>query len=455
MKYFIVLFLFLPLLAFGQEEIVVRLTTDSQLAPLYLDPIKDEHSGCDQVYLNELHNVLTFDLSHNAKTKVVAKTTERLAQVKKENAFDGFQQNAWKDLNVQYVVKVKATDHKLSAAVYNVANQKVKIIENVPLSGILNQDRRAIHQMADMIHLALFDTKGVCQSKILYTVRTRKNEQNSEQWTTEVWEADYDGANAHPVTKEGCLCVTPTYIPPKQGMRANYFFYVSYRIGQPKIFLGSVKDGEGKRISFLRGNQLMPAISRMRDKIAFISDIAGNPDLFVQDFDAEKGPIGKPRQIFSAPKGTQGSPSFSPDGKRLAFVSNKDGTARIYVITIPKEGASLETVKPLLISKKNKDNTSPAWSYDGTKIAYSSTTQGVRQIWIYDFNSNKEMQLTQGSGHKENPVWAPDSLHLIFNSSSNEASELYLVNMNQPEAVKISKGSGEKRFPSWEPFNII
>jgi TolB protein len=103
----------------------------------------------------------------------------------------------------------------------------------------------------------------------------------------------------------------------------------------------------------------------------------------------------------------------------------------------------------MLISKQNGENSCPAWSADGKKLAYSAKTKGVRQIWIYDFDSKEERQLTDGPGNKENPSWALDSKHLVFNSTDGPASELYLVNLNQPEVIKISQGPGKKHYPTW------
>ena len=117
---------------------------------------------------------------------------------------------------------------------------------------------------------------------------------------------------------------------------------------------------------------------------------------------------------------------------------------------IPAPGTKLKEVKATLITKHGKESSAPAWSPDGSKLAYSTLTNGVRQIWIYDFDTRQERQLTQGPSHKENPTWGPNSLHIIFNSSTNSGSDLYLINLNQPEAEKISSGPGEKRFPSWE-----
>ncbi len=297
---------------------------------------------------------------------------------------------------------------------------------------------------------SFLEKKGIASSHILYTVRNRQGE-NAKDWKTDIWESDYDGANAHQVTKEGVLCVTPTYLPTPGGKHPHHFLYVSYKIGQPKIFASSLKEAESKRVSFMKGNQLMPVFSPQGDQLAFVSDASGNPEIYVQAFHFEKGLTGQPHQVFASPHGAQASPTFSPDGKKIAFVSNKDGAPRIYSVMIPPRGISPLSVKPTILSKQNKDNTCPAWSPDGAYIAYSSLTKGVRQIWLYEMKTGKEIQLTTGSGHKENPCWASNSTHLVFNSSTSNSSELYLINLHQKEAVKISQGSGEKRFPSWEP----
>ncbi len=90
----------------------------------------------------------------------------------------------------------------------------------------------------------------------------------------------------------------------------------------------------------------MPVVNRQQNMIAFICDITGNPDLFIQPFDTQAGAYGKPRQIYAAPHATQGCPSFSPDGKQIAFVTDRGGTARTYIMPIPPEGAGLNDLTP-------------------------------------------------------------------------------------------------------------
>lgn len=433
------------------DQIVVRLETDVQLLPIFVAKMTHDHSNFDAHFFEELDKVLQFDLNHNGMTYTVPNSPEKEKLANSLLIETTHNERAWKTINAPYVIKISIQkEGKISAALLSSSEGSIKHFEGLTLSGNLSQDRKQIHLLADSIHKALFGTDGIASTRFLYTVKQHIIKGSDKKWVSEIWEADYDGANPRQLTKDNSYNITPVYVPPKPGSVSGSFFYVAYKNAQPKIYMASLQNGVGRRFSLLSGNQLLPAISRQRDKVAFISDVTGHPDLFVQAFNPESGAIDKPQQVFAWKQATQGSPTFSPDGKRLAFVSNKDGTARVYVMDIPNPGTSLKDVKTQLVTKNNKESSAPSWSPDGTKIAYCSMTDGVRQIWIYDFQKKQERQLTQGSGNKENPTWAPNSLNLIYNSSDADASELYLISINQPFTTKISSGPGEKRFPNWE-----
>ncbi len=435
----------IPLFAAGEEsgrEIRVHLATDNPLTPIYVGRLRTEQSPFDANFLNQLDTLLQFDFNYNGTSQVVARSGQKEQLLQQKDKSAAFNPATWKEFGIPYVIQPVISEKTLSVAVFSVESGSLKQFNEIPLTGDLIQDRRQIHKLADGIHKALFDQEGIANTRLLYSVQFKNPKADASEWISEIWECDWDGGNARQVTKEGSYSVTPVAIPSK----AERFLYVSYKLGQPKIYLASLKEGIGKRLVDLRGNQLLPAISPKRDKIAFICDAGGRTDLFVQAFHPERGEIGKPIQLFSYPRSTQASPTFSPDGSKIAFVSDKDGAPRIYLIPAT---TSSRRANPVLITKQNSESSCPSWSPDGKRLAYSAKTNGVRQIWIYDFESRQETQLTSGPGHKENPCWAPDSLHIVFNSTDASSSELYLVNLRQPEAIKITRGPGKKHYPTW------
>lgn len=428
------------------QEIRIQLTTASSLSPIYISKCHASDGSVSSSYVTELDKILTHDFNYNGKTKVLAKNEQREKAISSADAKVAFNPQEWKSQGIPYVIKVSIKQSKLQASVANIMTGSLKVFPEIQLSGSISSDRRQIHRLADSIHKALFNTDGIANTRILFSYQNKHPSSETSIGISEIWECDWDGANTHPITKDNNYCVTPVLIPKSSSFTKDMFLYVSYKSGQPKIFIATLEEGIGRKVVDIRGNQLLPAISPQRDKIAFVCDASGRTDLFVQPLRADIGLTGTPVQLFSYPRSTQASPTFSPDGSKVAFVSDKDGTARIYIIPSQR---SDKRATPQLLTKKNRENSCPSWSPDGTKLAYSAKTDGIRQIWIYDFASEEETQLTSGPGNKENPCWATNSLHLVFNSTDSQSSDLYLVNLNQPEAVKITNGPGKKHYPTW------
>ncbi len=443
--------MFIPFAAFTAEqndtqEIRVQLATASPLQTAYVGKTQTQNPVFDAAYIAQLENILAYDLNYNGSTKVAPRSTDKEQLISAKDATIAFNPTSWKNFGMGFAVLCHIEGRTLSVLALNVQTGSLKTFSDIALQGDLANDRRQIHKLADSLHKTFFGGDGIASSRILFAYQVKNSRPDGGEWISEIWECDWDGANARQLTHDNSYSVTPVIVPQNSRYNNDRFLYVSYKMGQPKIYIGSLKGGEGRRLIDLRGNQLLPAISPKRDKVAFICDAGGRTDLFMQPFNPETGEVGKPVQLYSYPRSTQASPTFSPDGSKLAFVSDKDGGMRIYVIPAV---SSDKRANAQMISKQNRENSCPCWSVDGTKLAYSAKTNGIRQIWIYDFAAGEETQLTSGPGNKENPYWAPDSKHIVFNSTDNSSSELYVVNINQPEAIKISRGPGKKHYPTW------
>lgn len=421
--------IFLPLLLIGQD-LEVRLATRSPLKPIYLSHISDNE---------EIRNLLEFDLNASGYCTVVPRDDFLEDSFHFPDVRSGFDKTIWKKEKIPFCLAGMIVQNRLELTAFNIEEGTSKRYPPVPL------ERQAIHRLADAVQKDLFGREGIASLKLIYTLRTKNGTEKGKDWLSEVWISDSDGSNARQVTAEKSYCLSPYFFPNS----ADEFFYVSEKSGQSKIYRASVDKPKGELMIDLRGNQALASLSKKGSQMAFITDIAGRPDLFVQNLDEKGRMAGKARQLFSASRATQATPTFSPDGKQIAFVSDKDGPPRIYVLSAV-ESKNTRRQTPRLITKKNRENTSPSWSPDGTKLAYSAKVDGVRQIWIYDFLTDEEVPLTTGPENKENPSWAPDSFHLVFNTESHDTCELYLIHLNQGEPIQISKGPEQKRFASWQ-----
>lgn len=436
------LFSVTPFLCFC-EVLEVSLPTLVWKTPVYLSRLHVPSSEYDWRYFEELREVFEFDLNHNGFTSVLALNDALDEKLTWPDVRRSFELEPWKKENISFVLAIQVFQNKLQVVVFDIAKGASKKYGDFPLTGKLDLDRSSVHRLTDLVQKDLFGVEGIASLKIVYSKRCKVE----EGWTSQIWVCDSDGANARPVIQENGYCVSPGFFPPNIS-RNGEIFYVSYQEGQSKIYRASLQSTGGEPLVSLRGSQALPSINRNGSQIAFISDVAGRPDLFIQNLDRNGKMIGKARQLFTAPRATQASPTYSPDGKQIAFVSDKDGSPRIYVIDViaPKD---TKRPSPRLITKMNRENTSPSWSPDGKKLAYSAKVGGVRQIWVYDFTTGEEQAVTTGPENKENASWASDNLHLVYNTESEERCELYRVHIQHRESVQISKDLDQKRFASW------
>ena len=121
-------------------------------------------------------------------------------------------------------------------------------------------------------------------------------------------------------------------------------------------------------------------------QIAFVSQRDGNAEIYVMDADG-----GNLRNLTNHPGGDW-SPSWSPDGKRIAFVSQRDGNAEIYVMDA--DGGNPQN----LTNNPGRDS-SPSWSPDGKRIAFHSDRDNDRdhniEIYVMDADGQNEQRLTE------------------------------------------------------------
>jgi TolB protein len=132
----------------------------------------------------------------------------------------------------------------------------------------------------------------------------------------------------------------------------------------------------------------------------------------------------------------------SPDGKYIAFVSDKGGSPQIY--TVRREGSDVRR-----ITFKGSYNTSPSWSPKGDRIVFAGR-QGTNQIFIVNPDGTGLTQLTT-RGNNEVPSFSPDGRYITFSSDRDGVKGIYIMRANGESQKRITPKNLRASGPRWSP----
>lgn len=170
------------------------------------------------------------------------------------------------------------------------------------------------------------------------------------------------------------------------------------------LFKLHVADSDGRRAkAVLTSNEpvLSPDWSPDGKKIAYVSFEKGRPGIFVQDITTGK------RYMLSSFTGLNGAPAWSPDGKKIAMTLSKDGNAEIYIYNIPMKRLSRLTNHYAI-------DTEPSWSPDGKKIVFTSGRSGAPQVYQITLANRKIKRISYQGNYNARPRYSPDGKEIFM-----------------------------------------
>jgi TolB protein len=125
------------------------------------------------------------------------------------------------------------------------------------------------------------------------------------------------------------------------------------------------------------------------------------------------------------------SPSWSPDGRRLAYVSFENKKPVVYVHT-------LADGKRQVAANFKGSNSAPAWSPDGSRLAVSLSREGGSQIFVVNPDGSNVRRITQSGGIDTEPVFSPDGQTLYFTSDRGGSPQIYRMPAGGGEAQRVT-----------------
>jgi Tol biopolymer transport system component len=188
------------------------------------------------------------------------------------------------------------------------------------------------------------------------------------------------------------------------------------------------------------GDQRSPCWLPDGSGLIFSASFEGFPDdLFLFD-PATK----KERRLTDDPSGDS-NPAVSPDGRFVAFHSDRSGAGDIYRLRL----ATSETVR--LTSNSMRDGFC-SWSPDGTRIAFHSEGAGDADLWIMDADGKNKVPLVVKSGVDSTPAWSPKGDAIAFTSEGEPGNpDLFLVYLEDKRVVQLTHSPEAEWAPAWSP----
>lgn len=289
--------------------------------------------------------------------------------------------------------------------------------------------RRVAHIIADAIYERLTGEKGYFDTRIVFIDESGSAEKRVKRLAI----MDQDGANIRYLSDGRDLVLTPRFSPSRQEIT-----YMSFEGDRPRVYLLQLETGQREVVGNFPGMTIAPRFSPDGQKVimSLLQD-DGSANIYTMDLRS------RTTTRLTSSQAIDTSASYSPDGSKIVFESDRGGRQQIYVM-----GA--DGSNPQRISFGNGSYSTPVWSPRGDMIAFTKQSGGQFSIGVMKTDGSGERILTSGY-HNEGPTWAPNGRVLMFfRQSSGTGPRLYTIDLTGRNERQIQTPNFASD-PAWSP----
>ncbi|HEY6089244.1 MAG TPA: hypothetical protein VD771_05600 [Gemmatimonadaceae bacterium] len=288
--------------------------------------------------------------------------------------------------------------------------------------------RFAIHGVSDEVERWITGVRGIAATKIAYIDGKRLKI------------VDSDGANERVLPTVGAA-LSPSWHP-----SGRYIVYVDADDRGTRIAQFDLRTMRTRLLSASgRGLNITPVYTRDGKNIVWAQGGDAPAELMLA---SAAGEDSLPKPFVGRTGFETTSPSFSPDGKQIVFMSPRPLTPQLYTMNV--NGTGLRLLTPVVAGKRSY-RTGADWSPNGQEIAFQQQN-GDFQVWVIGVKDRVMRQLTN-EGENEDPTWAPDGRHLAITRRLGEIGaprSIWVLDERTGRLRQLTQ-SGDGRLADWSP----
>ena len=213
----------------------------------------------------------------------------------------------------------------------------------------------------------------------------------------------------------------------------NHIFAYQPVVGSDQPVLGLT------RLTYGAWDDIHPALSPDGNRVAFVSNRSRYWDIYVMDL--QRGTLVRLTDTFEY----EGHPSWSPDGSWLAYEVYRDESLEIAIRSVDDL-----TQEPIILTGSPSAEYAPAWSPGGRQLAFVSDRSGNAEILIADLDQVSEdafINVSQSQGEDAQPAWSPDGRYLAWSRQAEGGRRLMVWDSRAETATVVDVGAGD--WPVW------
>jgi len=357
---------------------------------------------------------------------------------------NGFKFESWNSIGAEFLIRGGYTleGDNLEFEVYLYYVPQASLVIGKKYLGRSTDARRVAHTFADDLMKALTGKKGVFKTKFVVA-----SDRAGHKWK-EVFVVDWDGRNPVQITNHHTVSLSPNWAPSgKTVSYTSFAYHVNQKTRNPDLFTYDLYSGKRFLISSRKGMNSGSAFTPDGKSIYLtISAGTGNADIYRMSLDGESL-----TRITNTHGAMNVEPNVSPDGKKVAFSSDRSGQPMIYTMDPDGSGSKRLTFA-------GKYNSSPAWSPDGKKIAFAGYDKSHFDIFIMNTDGTSLERLTSAKkpngemADNEDPSFSPDGRFIVFTSNRTGKNQIYMINADGTGERRITVDNANYFKARWSPY---